>query len=92
MITLADAKTHCRVDHDDDDAAIEGMIAAASDHPQSTGVDVAADPPHPAVRHAALMLVAHWYENREAVRDVRTAAVEIGVDRLTAPYREVCLP
>jgi uncharacterized phiE125 gp8 family phage protein len=31
-ITLADAKAHCRVDHADDDAQIEGMIAAATQH------------------------------------------------------------
>lgn len=91
MVSLAAAKLHCRVDHDDDDAALDRMIAAASDHLASVGVDVASEPLKPAVEQALLMLVAHWYENREAVRDVKTAAVEIGVDRLIQPYREVNL-
>lgn len=91
MVSLAAAKAHCRVDHDDEDAAIERMIAAASDHLASVGVDVSSEPAPPAVEHAILMLVAHWYENREAVKDAATSAVAIGVDRLIQPYREVNL-
>ncbi|HEY1071500.1 head-tail connector protein [Brevundimonas sp.] len=34
-ITLAAAKKHLRVDHDDDDALIEGMVAAAVGHVES---------------------------------------------------------
>ena len=91
MVTLEQAKAHCRVDHDDDDAVITGMIAAASDHLTSIGVDTDADPSHPAVDHATLMLVGHFYENREAVDQVATVAVALGVDRLVQPYREVSL-
>lgn len=91
MIDLAAAKLHCRVDHDDDDVSIAAMIAAASDHLASIGVDMEAHPVPPAVDHAVLMLVGHFYENREAVTDAKTAAVEIGVDRLIQPYREIHL-
>jgi uncharacterized phage protein (predicted DNA packaging) len=91
MITLADAKLHCRIDHDDEDVALAAMIAAASDHLSSVGVDVSAEPPHPAVDHAMLMLVSHFYETRSAVSEVATVAVAIGVDRLIQPYREVHL-
>lgn len=91
MVDLAAAKAHCRVDHDDDDTEITAMIAAASDHLTSVGVDTTTVPVPPAVEHAVLMLVAHFYENREAVTEVATSAVAIGVDRLIQPYREVNL-
>lgn len=91
MVSLAAAKAHCRVDSDDEDTAITAMIAAASDHLASVGVDVSSEPARPAVEHAILMLVAHFYENREAVKEAATAAVELGVDRLIQPYREVHL-
>ncbi len=91
MADLAAAKAHCRVEHSADDAVITAMLAAASDHLASVGVDMGADPVPPAVEHAVLMLVAHFYENREAVKDAATVAVALGVDRLIQPYREVCL-
>lgn len=89
MITLSAAKQHCRVIDEDDDAIVTSMIAAASDHLTSIGVDTTAD--HPAVDHAILMLVGHFYENREAVSEVATVAVALGVDRLIQPYREIAL-
>lgn len=91
MVDLAAAKAHCRVDFDDDDTAITAMIAAASDHLESIGVDVTTAPVPPAIEHAILLLVGHFYENREAVSQVETTALELGVDRLIQPYREVHL-
>lgn len=32
IITLAEAKRHCRVDHDDDDAYLEGLVATVADN------------------------------------------------------------
>ncbi len=87
MVDLAAAKSHCRVDHDDEDAAITKMIAAASDHLASIGVDMDADPMPPAVEHAVLMLTAYFYDHRDDA-DVKPQGV---VDRLIQPYREVCL-
>jgi len=40
-----------------------------------------------AIRHAAMMLAAHWYENREAVAEGSPVPVPMTVDALTAPYR-----
>ena len=37
VVTLEEAKRHLRVDHDDDDALIAGMIAAAASHLDPAG-------------------------------------------------------
>ena len=39
------------------------------------------------IRHAILMLVAHWYEHREAISDVRFATVPLAVDALIGNER-----
>ena len=84
MVTLADAKKFCRVDFDDDDTEITAMIAAATDHLASIGVDVVSTPAPAAVEHAILMLVAYLYDHRDDA-DAKLHGV---VDRLVAPYRE----
>lgn len=88
MISLVAAKLYLRVDFNDDDTDIDRMIAAASDHLKSIGIDVDADPLPPAVEQAVLMLVAHFYENREAITNSQRASLDFGVDRLIAPHRE----
>ncbi len=39
------------------------------------------------IRHAILMLVAHWYENRAATTEARIASVPMGVEALIANER-----
>ncbi|MDW9829355.1 phage gp6-like head-tail connector protein [Sinorhizobium meliloti] len=93
MITLADAKQQLNLTDDDadDDALITRLIAAASAHLSALGVDMTADPLPADVTHAALMLMAHFYEHREAMTDAPLARVSIGVDRLIAPYRDISI-
>jgi uncharacterized phiE125 gp8 family phage protein len=58
---------------------VAGYGAAASDVP-------------PAIRHAMLLLVGHWYEHREAVViGTGTAQLPQAVRSLLAPYRKVRL-
>lgn len=54
----------------------------------SAGAEDPADIPQP-IRTAILLLVAHWYQNREAVGDGTSAALPLGVDALVAPFRRV---
>lgn len=53
---------------------VAGYGAVASDVPQ-------------AIRQAALLLVGHWYENREAVATKAMPPVPMAVDALLRPYR-----
>lgn len=49
------------------------------------------DVPAP-LRHAVLMLAAHWFENREAVTaQPSLAAMPLGLERAIAPYRVLAL-
>lgn len=92
MISLPVAKLHLRVDHDDEDALIEGYIASAAAHVEQhcdrTLVETApAGPEEMAltkdVEQAILLLVGHWYANREAVvTGTISTAVPLAVDRL----------
>ena len=104
MVTLEEAKAHLRVSivaadesgaigilENEDDAALQKMVEAAADHLASIGVDMSAEPFPPAIRHAVLMLVGHFYGNREAVSDAQVRTTPLGVDRLIAPYRSVSL-
>lgn len=93
MLDLERVKLHLRVDGDDEDANILGYVAAAKAHvamhcdrvlvevgevvePEQMGLT--AD-----VEQAILLLVGHWYANREAVATgVSVAEVPLAVDRL----------
>lgn len=96
MVSLGEAKVHLRLDTNagsadpsfeaDQDAEILRLISAAADHLTSIDVNVSADPLPPALHHAILMLVAHFYENREAAGE-SMQVTPLGVSRLIAPYR-----
>ncbi len=89
-IALEQAKAHLRVDSADDDSVITDLIDAAIEHIGSIGVDTSVDPLPAPVHQAALLLIGHWYENREAVTvGFGGRVLPMAVDRLIAPYREV---
>lgn len=74
MITLAEAKLHCRIDADDEDVLIQGYIAAALSICQKHigkrfGDELEFEP---GIRVGCLLLINHWYENREIAADKTT--------------------
>ncbi|PYG30360.1 head-tail connector protein [Pelagimonas varians] len=90
MVTLEDVKAHCRVlpEDTDFDLELQNALDAAVDHLNSIDVGMTVDPLPPALKHAALMLAAHFFENKEAVTEGQLTVVPLGVSRLIAPYRE----
>ena len=74
LITLAEAKLHCRVDASDEDVLIQGYIAAALSICQKhigkrfgDGLGF-----EPGIKVGCLLLINHWYENREIAADKAT--------------------
>ncbi|MFG0630087.1 head-tail connector protein [Pseudomonas sp. xss_2] len=92
MIDLANVKMHLRVDGDEEDALIGGYVEAAKAHVEQhcDRKLVEADPVEPEemgltrdVEQAILLLVGHWYANREAVAVGTIAtAMPLAVERL----------
>ncbi|MDX0623485.1 phage gp6-like head-tail connector protein [Sinorhizobium medicae] len=89
-VSLADAKAHLRISFTADDAYITGIVEAAEDYVESVGVAFAT-PIQPAVRHVVLLIVSHFYNNREAVTVEAINAMPFGVNALLQPYREQTL-
>lgn len=90
LLTLAEAKLHCRIDHGDEDALITALIATATaatgDYLNAaTALDSTAAAP---IKSAALLMVADLYENREAQTE-RPLYRNSTFERLLNPYRTV---
>lgn len=90
LLTLAEAKLHCRIDHDDEDTLLTALIATATaatgDYLNATtALDSTAAAP---IKSAALLMVADLYENREAQTE-RQLYRNSTFERLLNPYRTV---
>ncbi|WP_312378837.1 head-tail connector protein [Pseudomonas oryzihabitans] len=92
MIELSRVKLHLRVDHGEEDGLIQGYLDAAQAHVEQhcDRTLVEDNPTGPEqmlltkdVEQAILLLVGHWYANREAVVIGTIASdVPLAVERL----------
>jgi len=89
MLTLDQTKLHLRIDHDDEDDLITGLMTAATaavgNHLDNPAVVLDATAPAP-LKSAALLLIADLYENRTSQVERPLHANET-FDRLLQPYR-----
>ena len=87
LLTLDEAKLHCRIDHDDEDSLLGALIATATtavaDYLNVTSVDSTAAAP---VKSAALLLVGSLYEQRESQGE-RQFYKNPAFEALLNPYR-----
>src|SRR5690606_9543241 len=73
FVTLAEAKDYLRIDHEEEDAIIQGMIWAASDAVKDVASDIDWEETEPSfnvpwrLKLAVLTRVAVMYDNRQSV-------------------------
>lgn len=93
-VDLALAKAHLNITDDGDDAIVTALVAAAKAHlgrlcgfaiddaetfPEGTPADL---------DRAHLLLIGHWYENREqSITGTIIAPIPFGVREIVAEYR-----
>lgn len=90
VITLDEAKAHLRVDFDDDDTVIGRMVDAANQHISGLVYPDAEDEPEipPAdIVQAALLIVGHWYMNRENAVEGSLVDIPLNAAEILANHR-----
>ena len=89
LLTLEEVKDHLRIQYDDEDELIENLIAQA----QATAEDFCRaefpdNAPEP-VRLAILLMVSHYYENRDNPDRQTYLTMRMAFENLLYPHRDV---
>ena len=88
VVTIDEVKTHLRIQQDEEDGYISGLIvqaqAAAEDYCRVQFSDPAPEP----VRLAVLLMVSHYYENRDNPDRAMYATMRIAFENLLYPYHD----
>ena len=89
ILTVDEVKTHLRIEDDEEEEYIEGLIrqaqAAAEDFCRVSFEDDAAPEP---VRLAVMLMVSHYYENRDNPDRAVYGTMRIAFENLLYPYRD----
>ncbi len=89
VVSVDEVKSHLRIDHDDEDGYLEGLIAqaqaVAEDYCRVSFPDEAPEP----VRLAVLLMISHYYENRDNPDKQVYVTMRIAFENLLYPYRDV---
>lgn len=88
ILTIEEVKAHLRIQHDEEDELIEGFIAqaqaVAEDYCRVQFEDTAPEP----VQLAVLLMVSHYYENRDNPDRQVYMTMRIAFENLLYPYRD----
>ena len=89
VVTVEEAKAHLRIQHDDEDDYITSLIeqsqATAEDYCRVTFDEKAPQ----AVRLAVLLMVSHYYENRDNPDKHIYLTMRMAFENLLYPHRDL---
>lgn len=97
VVSLALFKKHVRADDfaDDDDylshllETAEAAVITATNRTEAELVEMGNGEIPAPIRHAILLIGAHWYNQRESVSTVQMHAVPDSLQALIKPYRKL---
>ena len=88
ILTVEEVKIHLRIQHNEEDEYIESLIAqaqgAAEDYCRTEFLNAAPEP----VRLAVLLMVSHYYENRDNPDRQVYLAMRTAFENLLYPHRD----
>ena len=88
ILTVEEVKAHLRIQHDEEDDLIAGFIAqaevVAEDYCRVQFPEPAPEP----VRLAVLLMVSHYYENRDNPDRQVYTTMRTAFENLLYPYRD----
>jgi len=93
LITLAEAKLHCRIDDDFEDSLMQAYIAASLEVCQKhIGKRFDSDTPqiefNPALKVGCMMFISQLYEYRTTISDIEAKEVPFAISSLWSAYRD----
>lgn len=93
LITLAEAKLHCRIDDDYEDTLIQAYIAASLEVCQKhIGKRFDGEPPeldfNAAIKVGCMMYISQLYEYRTTISDIEAKEVPMAISALWSAYRD----
>jgi len=88
ILDLDDVKMHLRIQHDEEDELLSTLIAqaqaVAEDYCRVQFPDKAPEP----VRLAVMLMVSHYYENRDNPDRQMYVTMRVAFENLLYPYRD----
>lgn len=89
MVTLQHVKNHLRIDGDEEDEYLVHLIDAARVSIENDLRRTFEGEVPPPVQHAALLLIGHYYENREEASAMSLHTIPRASRSLLSPYRRL---
>ena len=88
ILTVDEVKSHLRIETDDEDELLERLIAQAQAFAETyCRVSFEEDAPEP-VRLAVLLMVSHYYENRDNPDRQIYVTMRMAFENLLYPFRD----